>query len=89
MEINFDHFAQVSVGSSDHHVESADIVSCDRLQGFSDAVFATAATLLIVPVRKFEHDNEHGGARGEGRLRDALLQRWQQFLVFIFGKCSR
>jgi Predicted integral membrane protein len=56
----------------------ADIVEPTRLQGFSDAVFATAATLLIVPVRKIEiRDNES--------LKDALIGHYPQFLVFIFG----
>lgn len=62
--------------------EHTDIVDSDRLQGFSDAVFATAATLLIVPVRKFHRESKE---QHSGKLRDALLDRWQQFLVFIFG----
>ena len=64
--------------ASPRAITRADIVEPSRLQGFSDAVFATAATLLIVPVRKIEiNDNEP--------LKDALLRHYPQFLVFAFG----
>ena len=58
--------------------ERADIVRPLRLQAFSDAVFATAATLLIIPIRKFEMES------GE-TLKEALIKRWPQMLVFIIG----
>jgi len=58
--------------------ERRDIVRPNRLQGFSDAVFATAATLLIIPIRKFE-------PVGDESLRDALLKRWPELVIFILG----
>ena len=58
--------------------ERADIVSPARLQGFSDAVFATAATLLVIPIRKFklkEHES----------LKNALIDRFPELMVFVVG----
>ena len=58
--------------------ERADIVSPARLQGFSDAVFATAATLLVIPIRKFELE-------GDETLKEGLLRKYPQLLVFLVG----
>lgn len=63
---------------SERAITRADIVKPNRLQGFSDAVFATAATLLIIPVRKFEISKEEA-------LKDALLRHYPQILVFVLG----
>lgn len=58
--------------------DKTDVVSPSRLQAFSDPVFATAATLLIVPLRKFEIE--------EGQtLKTVLVNKWPQFLVFLFA----
>lgn len=69
--------AEVPISSRQSR-ERADIVRPVRLQGFSDAVFATAATLLVVPLRKFELEESE-------TLKDALVRRWPQLLVFVFG----
>ena len=58
--------------------ERSDIVRPDRLQGFSDAVIATAATLLVIPVRKFE-------LIGDETLKEALIRRLPEFIVFVLG----
>ena len=58
--------------------ERADIVSPARLQGFSDAVFATAATLLVIPIRKFELEAHE-------TLKEALIRRYPELLVFLVG----
>lgn len=58
--------------------ERADIVSPARLQGFSDAVFATAATLLVIPIRKFQ-------VKGNETLKDALIDRFPELMVFVVG----
>lgn len=63
---------------SERAITRADIVPPNRLQGFSDAVFATAATLLIIPVRKFELEE------GE-TLKDALVRHAPLILVFWLG----
>ena len=63
---------------SERALTRTDIVPPNRLQGFSDAVFATAATLLIIPVRKFETE------KGE-TLKDALVRHAPQILVFWLG----
>ena len=59
-------------------LERADIVSPARLQGFSDAVFATAATLLVIPIRKFK-------LKGDETLKTALLDRYPELMVFVVG----
>ena len=58
--------------------ERADIVSPARLQGFSDAVFATAATLLVIPIRKFE-------LTGDETLKTALIHKLPELMVFVVG----
>ena len=63
---------------SERAITRTDIVQPNRLQGFSDAVFATAATLLIIPVRRFETEE------GE-TLKDALIRHGPQILVFWLG----
>eukprot|EP00111_Clytia_hemisphaerica_P016735 TCONS_00049623-protein len=69
---------QVLRGGPPRAITRSDIVEPNRLQGFSDAVFATAATLLIVPVRKFEMEQDE-------TLKAALLRQWPQFTVFLLG----
>ena len=83
----FDCFRQY-IGSTDMAIphenissprrERADIVNPNRLQAFSDAVFATAATFLVIPVRKFEL------LEGE-TLKQALIRQYPQLLVFVIG----
>jgi len=58
--------------------ERADIVSPARLQGFSDAVFATAATLLVIPIRKFK-------LKEDETLKTALLDKFPELMVFVVG----
>ena len=58
--------------------ERADIVSPARLQGFSDAVFATSATLLVIPIRKFDLE-EHE------TLKEGLTRRFPELAVFLVG----
>ena len=58
-----------------------DVVSPSRLQRFSDAVFATAAILLGLPLslRRF-HEIKDGETLG-----DALTRKWPQLLISIAG----
>ncbi len=58
--------------------ERADIVSPARLQGFSDAVFATAATLLVIPIRKLSLEKDE-------TLKDGLIRRFPELAVFLVG----
>lgn len=64
--------------SQDTKREQTDVVSPSRLQAFSDPVFATAATLLIVPLRKFKIQE------GE-TLKTVLINKWPEFLVFLLA----
>eukprot|EP00794_Sanderia_malayensis_P003180 gene3180-3651_t len=59
-------------------IERADIVSPVRLQGFSDAVFATAATLLVIPIRKLELEKHE-------TLKEGLIRRFPELAVFVIG----
>lgn len=72
---NVSYMSNESLDESNTHT---DVVSSHRLQGFSDAVFATAATLLVIPIRKFHKGDKQ-------TLKEALLAHWLEFLVFILG----
>ncbi|TPW75693.1 TMEM175 family protein [Schumannella soli] len=54
----------------------------DRIQFFSDAVFAIALTLLVLDIRLPTDLGEHPGA---GRVASALVELWPQFFGYLLS----
>ena len=52
-------------------------MSKDRLETFSDGVFAIAITLLVLDL--------HVPEVGEGSLSHALVQEWPALVAFVFS----
>ena len=51
-----------------------------RFEGFSDAVFAIALTLLIVEIKV---PGSPEGPRGYGDLAHAMAEQWREFLALV------
>ena len=54
--------------------------STNRVEAFSDGVFAIAITLLILEIRV-----PHGSAEGSGHLVPALVALWPSYLAFLLS----
>src|SRR6187431_2958339 len=52
----------------------------DRFEGFSDAVFAIALTLLIVEIKV---PGSPEGPHGYGDLAGAMVEQWREFLALV------
>ncbi|XP_066935546.1 endosomal/lysosomal proton channel TMEM175-like [Clytia hemisphaerica] len=75
---NFEMFDVVQENNNEKAGVSADVTEPGRLRSYGDAVFATAATLLIVPVLEFN-------IKREETLKEALSRHVPKFLVFLGG----
>ena len=63
------------------HLETHGAVrGLDRFEGFSDAVFAIALTLLIVEIKV---PGSAEGPHGYSDLMSAMAEQWREFLALV------
>lgn len=61
------------------------IFAGERLQAFSDAVFAIIATLMVIPLKLSPEAVESGGGIEEYELEGFMLGQWSRYLIYLYS----
>ena len=61
------------------HLHRGDVVSAGRLLGYADALMATCATFLVIPIRNLKE------LKPDQELSDYFDENYTQFLMFFLG----
>ena len=88
IDYNYDDYHEQKISKLDHR---GDLASTTRLLGYTDAMMATCATFLVIPIRHLENlvDAEKGGEKKGIREKETLAQFMEnirlEIIMFFLG----